>query len=82
MFGAVVLPDHPKRLSPREQEVMRGRFLGMGYKQIASQLGIGEQTAKNYGKAAMQKLGVDSSLKAMHFLPYFAVPAASRSSRD
>ena len=48
------------RLTPREAEVMRYVVAGHLNKQIAAELGIGEQTIKVHRSRVMKKMGVES----------------------
>lgn len=48
------------RLTPREHEVMCGVVAGRLNKQIAAELGVGEQTVKVHRGRVMEKMGVHS----------------------
>ncbi len=52
--------EHIKRLTPREREVMTWVITGMMNKQIASEMGISEETVKIHRGRVIQKLEVDS----------------------
>ena len=52
--------EHINRLTPREHEVMTWVITGMMNKQIASEMGISEETVKIHRGRVMQKLEVDS----------------------
>ena len=47
-------------LTPRESQVLQMIALGKSNKTIASELGISEQTVKNYVSELLYKLGVES----------------------
>jgi FixJ family two-component response regulator len=47
-------------LTPREREVLEGVVAGLLNKQIASRLGIAEQTVKVHRARVMEKMGADS----------------------
>lgn len=52
--------EHIERLTPREQEVMTCVISGMLNKQIATRLGIAEDTVKVHRGRVMHKLGISS----------------------
>ena len=52
--------EHINRLTPREHEVMTWVITGMMNKQIASEMGISEETVKIHRGRVIQKLEVDS----------------------
>lgn len=52
-------------LTPRETGVLRLVAAGLGNKQIAAQLGIGESTVKTHLLRVYDKLGVDSRTRAV-----------------
>ena len=55
-------------LSPRERELVALVLKGLANRDIAHQLGIGEQTVKNALSAAYQRLGVGSRAELFHLL--------------
>jgi DNA-binding NarL/FixJ family response regulator len=55
-------------LTPREREMVLGVLRGLGNKEIAVQLGIGEQSVKNALSAAYQRLGIGSRSELFHLL--------------
>lgn len=59
-------PEAPaSALTPRETGVLRLVAAGLGNKQIAAQLGIGESTVKTHLLRVYDKLGVDSRTRAV-----------------
>lgn len=59
-------PEAPaSALTPRETSVLRLVAAGLGNKQIAAQLGIGESTVKTHLLRVYDKLGVDSRTRAV-----------------
>jgi DNA-binding CsgD family transcriptional regulator len=58
-----VIQDNPRRfggpppITPRELAVLRFVSLGMGSREIAKQLGIGEETVRTHLKKVQVKLG-------------------------
>lgn len=57
-------PGAQCRLQPRELEVIRLVALGMGNKQIADKLGIGERTVQTHLRNILAKLGAGSRTEA------------------
>lgn len=57
-------PDSPETLTERETEVLRLVAQGMGNKQIAHMLEIGEKTVKTHVSNILAKLGVQSRTQA------------------
>jgi DNA-binding NarL/FixJ family response regulator len=57
-------PDSPETLTERETEVLRLVAQGMGNKQIARMLEIGEKTVKTHVSNILAKLGVQSRTQA------------------
>lgn len=55
-------------LSAREREMVLGVLRGLGNKEIALQLGIGEQTVKNALSIAYQRMGIGSRAELFHLL--------------
>jgi NarL family two-component system response regulator LiaR len=55
------------RLSPREREVLRFIARGHSNRQIARQLGIGEQTVKTHVSSILTKLGLEDRIQAAIF---------------
>jgi len=58
-------PLHP--LSPREREVLRLIACGHSNRQIARDLGIGEQTVKTHVRSILTKLGLQDRVQAAIF---------------
>ncbi len=54
-----------KKLSPRQVEILRYRSNGYLNKQIASELGICEDTVKEHISIALQKLNYKSVIQAV-----------------
>ena len=54
-----------KRLTSRELEILKFMALGYPNRQIASNLGISEQNAKNHSSAILKKLGVINRTQAV-----------------
>jgi DNA-binding NarL/FixJ family response regulator len=54
----------PTALSERETQVLRLLASGLANKEIARQLGIGEQTVKTHVSSILGKLGVQSRTQA------------------
>lgn len=66
-------------LTPREFEVMTHVITGRPNKQIAAELGTGEQTIKVHRMRVMEKMGVDSVVELARLAALLKVkPAASR----
>jgi len=57
-------PDSPETLTERETEVLRLVAQGMGNKQIARALHVGEKTVKTHVSNVLAKLGVQSRTQA------------------
>jgi two-component system, NarL family, response regulator LiaR len=57
-------PESPEPLTPRETEVLRLLALGRANKQIARQLGVGEQTVKTHVSNILGKLQAASRTQA------------------
>ena len=57
-------PNNPETLSERETGVLRLLADGMSNKQIAAELGIGENTVKTHVSNILSKLGVQSRTQA------------------
>lgn len=57
-------PDSPEALTERETEVLRHVAQGMGNKQIARVLHVGEKTVKTHVSNVLAKLGVQSRTQA------------------
>lgn len=55
----------PNLLSPREMEVLCEVATGSANKQVASRLGVSEQTVKVHMKSVLAKLGASSRLQAV-----------------
>lgn len=56
----------PVALTPREHDVLAEVALGHGNRAVATRLGLTEQTAKSYLKAAMSKLDSHTRGEAVH----------------
>lgn len=55
----------PDLLSPREMDVLREVATGSANKQVASRLGVSDQTVKVHMKSVLAKLGASSRLQAV-----------------
>lgn len=64
LMREVRAPDSPEALTERETEVLRLVAQGMGNKQIARMLEIGEKTVKTHVSNILAKLGVQSRTQA------------------
>lgn len=64
LMREVRAPDSPESLTERETEVLRLVAHGMGNKQIARKLEIGEKTVKTHVSSILGKLGVQSRTQA------------------
>jgi DNA-binding NarL/FixJ family response regulator len=64
LMREVRAPDSPETLTERETEVLRLVAQGMGNKQIARMLEIGEKTVKTHVSNILAKLGVQSRTQA------------------
>ena len=62
-LSILTLSDRPAPLSAREAQVARAYASGLGFRQIATQLGISPHTARNHIGAIFRKLGVGSKLE-------------------
>lgn len=60
-------PDPLQPLSPREREVLRLIAQGRSNRQIARDLGIGEQTVKTHVSSILTKLGLQDRVQAAIF---------------
>jgi two-component system, NarL family, response regulator LiaR len=60
----VKAPEGPERLTPREVEVLRLMALGRANKQIARELGVGEETVKTHVRKILSKLHASSRTQA------------------
>ncbi|NJL57729.1 response regulator transcription factor [bacterium] len=56
--------EHFIPLSPRETEILQSVTRGMSNKEIASKLGISQQTVKNHMTSILRKLNVDDRTQA------------------
>jgi len=54
---------HTHKLTPREREIVRGITRGDSNREIASELGISEQTVKNQLTIVFQKLHTKNRLE-------------------
>jgi DNA-binding NarL/FixJ family response regulator len=64
LMREVRAPDSPEVLTERETEVLRLVAQGMGNKQIARMLQVGEKTVKTHVSNILAKLGVQSRTQA------------------
>lgn len=64
------------QLTPREREVLRHVIAGKPGKQIAADLGTGEQTIKVHRMRVMHKMGVQSLVELVHAAGRLGVKAA------
>ncbi|MGQ0550105.1 MAG: response regulator [Armatimonadota bacterium] len=64
LMREVRAPDSPETLTERETEVLRLVAQGMGNKQIAHVLHVGEKTVKTHVSNILAKLGVQSRTQA------------------
>ncbi len=58
-------PDLPRRLSPRQQEVLELLAEGAPAREIAQRLGLAEATVRNHIRLMFLKLGCHSQLEAI-----------------
>jgi len=69
------LPDWYYELTPKERTVVRLILRGFSNKEIAGEINVAEQTARNYVSAVYDKLGVtcrkDAVLKTKHLPPFY-----------
>ena len=73
VFGALVVPGQPDekqtipddRLTPRQAEVLQALADGCSTAQIATRLGITEDTVRNHVRGLLRALGVHSRLQAV-----------------
>ncbi len=65
-YGYIMKTRAQTSLTPREQEVLRLRRPGLGYKGIADKLGISNNTVKGHFGRIFVKLGVNSSIEAFN----------------
>jgi DNA-binding NarL/FixJ family response regulator len=59
----VLTMPHTHKLTPRERELVRGITRGRSNREIASELGISEQTVKNQLTVVFQKLHIKNRLE-------------------
>jgi two-component system, NarL family, response regulator LiaR len=64
LMREVRAPESPEVLTERETEVLRLVAQGMGNKQIARVLHVGEKTVKTHVSNVLAKLGVQSRTQA------------------
>ena len=64
LLREVRTPDSPEVLTARETEVLRLLAAGKANKQIAAELGIGENTVRTHVSSILAKLGVQSRTQA------------------
>lgn len=59
----MVTMPYLQKLTPREREIVRGITRGHSNREIASELGISEQTVKNQLTVVFQKLHIKNRLE-------------------
>jgi len=64
LLREVRAPDSPEALTPRETDVLRLLAEGKSNKQIAADLGVGENTVRTHVSSILAKLGVQSRTQA------------------
>ena len=64
LMREVRAPESPEALTERETEVLRLLAVGKANKEIARELGVGEQTVKSHVSNILAKLGVQSRTQA------------------
>jgi NarL family two-component system response regulator LiaR len=64
LMREVRAPESPEVLTERETEVLRLLAVGKANKEIARELGVGEQTVKSHVSNILAKLGVQSRTQA------------------
>lgn len=57
--------DAPVRLPPRQHETLRLLACGLSTDEIAAELGVARETARNYIRRQLRSLGVHSRLEAV-----------------
>jgi two-component system, NarL family, response regulator LiaR len=76
LMREVRAPDSPEALTDRETDVLRLLAVGKANKEIARELGVGEQTVKSHVSNILAKLGVQSRTQAaLHAARLGLVPA-------
>lgn len=69
------LPDWFYELTPKERKVIKLLLKGLSNKEIAAEINVAEQTARNYVSAVYDKLGVDcrkdAVLKTKNLPPFY-----------
>ena len=76
LMREVRAPESPEALTERETEVLRLLAVGKANKEIARELGVGEQTVKSHVSNILAKLGVQSRTQAaLHAARIGLVPA-------
>jgi NarL family two-component system response regulator LiaR len=63
--GRQLLTTSPDDLTPRERDVLRELALGLSNREIASALGIGDETVKTHVGNLLGKLGVENRAQAI-----------------
>ncbi len=77
LMREVRAPDSPETLTERETEVLRLVAQGMGNKQIAQVLHVGEKTVKTHVSNILAKLGVQSRTQAALYAVRIGLASAS-----
>jgi NarL family two-component system response regulator LiaR len=77
-------PDPLQALSPREREVLGLVTRGYSNRQIARELGIGDETVKTHVSSVLAKLGVQDRIQAAIFALRHeaAAPSSGRAGSD
>ena len=76
LLREVRAPESPEALTEREADVLRLLARGKANKEIARELGVGEQTVKSHVGHILAKLGVQSRTQAaLHAVRIGLVPA-------
>jgi PAS domain S-box-containing protein len=64
-INGAVRPSPPTRLTPREDETLRLLGKGLSTDEIAAELGVTRETARNYIRRLLRELGARSRLEAV-----------------
>ena len=64
LMREVRAPDSPEALTPRETDVLRLLAEGKANREIAADLGVGENTVRTHVSSILAKLGVQSRTQA------------------
>ena len=77
LMREVRVPEQAPNLTDRETDVLRLIAMGRANKEIARELGVGEQTVKSHVSSVLSKLGVQSRTQAaLHATRLGLVPAS------